>query len=122
MENIVHLQIYEFFDFYNLLQDIHFRFRKGFSTESAVRKLYDVVVRNFVKKNFLEGVFLVSSTVLDTLNRQILLHKLSYDGIDRAQCHGLGFTYQDDHITYVCVVDVEVNYIESSLKHSLVTS
>ena len=84
LENIVHHQLYKYFVFHNLLSTSHYGFRKGLGTENAVHTLSDAVVRNFDVNNFTIGIFVHLSKAFDTLDRQILLDKLSYYGIDGA--------------------------------------
>ena len=57
---------------------------KGLDTENAVHTLSDAVVRNFNGNGYTMEVFSELSKALHTLDRQILLHKLSYYGINGA--------------------------------------
>ena len=58
-----------------------FGFQVNNSTRHAFLKLTDNILRSFEKGHFKLGVFIDLSKALDTINHNILLHKLELYGI-----------------------------------------
>ena len=81
LEKIVYKRLYSFFNCFNLLSTSQFGFRKGHSTSHANSLLVDRVTAAFEKKLSTLGIFLDLSKAFDTIDHNILLHKLNHYGI-----------------------------------------
>ena len=65
----------------NLLIPHQFGFRKGHSTDYAILHIYDKIIESFSKKEHMIGIFMDLSKAFDTIDHQILIHKLNSYGI-----------------------------------------
>ena len=81
LERVIFDQLYAHFHQNNLLDSSQYGFKKKHSTELAVLKLVDRITQELDKGNTPINVFLDLSKAFDTLDHNILLHKLSYYGI-----------------------------------------
>ena len=81
MERLIYNKVFDFLVRYEILFESQFGFRKGHSTTHAtldfVRALEDAIDRN----EFAIGVFCDLSKAFDTIDHNILLHKLNHYGI-----------------------------------------
>ena len=77
-------QINEFFVKHKLLFDHQYGFRSGHSTEHAALELTDRIITNIDNKKSPLNIFLDLSKAFDTLDHNILLHKLHHYGIREA--------------------------------------
>lgn len=66
---------------HNVLYKYQFGFRSNHSTSLALVEVIDEIYEQLDKKNYVIGTFFDLSKAFDTVNHQILLHKLSYYGI-----------------------------------------
>ena len=80
-EKVIHDQLYEYFDKYNLLAEQQYGFRKQHSTEYAAVKLVDRVSKEMEIGKTPTNVYIDLSKAFDTLTFHILLFKLKYYGV-----------------------------------------
>ena len=80
-ERVIHDQMYEYFNKFNLLAEQPYRFRKQHSTEYAAVKLIDHVSREMEADKIPANVYIDLSKAFDTLTFDILLYKLKYYGV-----------------------------------------
>ena len=81
VENVIADQMNEFFVKHKLLFDHQYGFRSGHSTEHAALELTDRIITNIDNKKSPLNIFLDLSKAFDTLDHNILLHKLHHYGI-----------------------------------------
>ena len=80
-EKVIHDQLYDYFDKYNLLAEQQYGFRKQHSTEYAAVKLIDHVSKEMENGKTPTNVYIDLSKAFDTLTFDILLFKLKYYGV-----------------------------------------
>ena len=80
-EKIMYTRIYSFLCKYNCLSELQFGFRSKHSTNHALIKITDSIKEAIDKKEFACGVFIDLQKAFDTVNHEILLHKLDHYGI-----------------------------------------
>ena len=80
-EKVIHDQLYNYFDKYNLLVEQQYGFRKQHSTEYAAVKLIDHVSKEMENGKTPTNVYIDLSKSFDTLTFDILLFKLKYYGV-----------------------------------------
>ena len=80
-EKVIHDQLYDYFDKYNLLAEQQYGFRKQHSTEYAAVKLIDHVSKEMENRKTPTNVYIDLSKAFDTLTFDILLFKLKYYGV-----------------------------------------
>ena len=80
-ERLMYDRLYSFIDKHNILYKYQYGFRSGYSTNTALITLIDKLMNALDKGEFVLGVFLDFSKAFDTINIDILLHKLSKLGI-----------------------------------------
>ena len=81
LERVIFDQLYAHFHQNNLLYSSPYGFKKKHSTELAVLELVDRITQELDKGHTPINIFLDLSKAFDTLDHNILLHKLSYYGI-----------------------------------------
>ena len=74
-------RISKFIDKYDILFKNQYGFRKKHSTNLAVTELITKISQGIKNKEFTIGIFLDLSKAFDTVNHDILIHKLDYYGI-----------------------------------------
>ena len=81
LEKIIYSRLYSFFTSKGILTDSQFGFRKGHSTTHAIHHSVDIIKQAHKLKKHVIGVFIDLSKAFDTLEHNILLHKLNNSGI-----------------------------------------
>ena len=81
LEKLMHKRLYSFLMKYNILYKYQFGFRKGHSTILANIEIVDNIREHLDKGEHVLGIYLDLSKAFDTVNHEILLHKLNYYGI-----------------------------------------
>ena len=80
-ERVIHTQLYTYFDENKLLSEQQYGFREKHSTELAAVKLVDYINHEMDIGNTPEAIFIDLSKAFDTLNFDILIHKLQFYGL-----------------------------------------
>ena len=99
-EKIIYNRLYKFFTSRGILHDEQFGFRRGHSTTHALHKSVDFITKSMSDGKHVLGIFIDLSKAFDTLDHQILLHKLFNYGI-RGPAHALLTSYLNDRQQYV---------------------
>ena len=81
-ENVVFTQLYEYFDKHNLLYSSQYGFCMKHSTEMAGLELTERMLKDIDNRDTSIAIVMDLSKVFDTLDHQILLHKLKYYGVN----------------------------------------
>ena len=81
LEKIVYKRLDSFLALNKILISAQFGFRKKFSTDFAITKLLDKVINSLSKKDHIIALFMDLSKAFDTIDHNILLHKLYNYGI-----------------------------------------
>ena len=81
IERVIHNQLHEHFTKHKLYYDSQYGFRSSHSTELAALELIDKVISRLDNNEIPINIYLDLSKAFDTLDHNILLHKLSYYGI-----------------------------------------
>jgi hypothetical protein len=80
-EKAVFIQLYKYLNTNNLLYKNQYGFRTLHSTEMASLEVIDIILKKLDEKKIPLGIFLDLSKAFDTLDHNILLHKLQYYGV-----------------------------------------
>lgn len=81
LEKIIHERIYNFMVNNNLFNEFQFGFRKKCSTIDTITSFLGKLIQNIENKENTLGIYIDLSKAFDTINHNILLHKLHYLGI-----------------------------------------
>ena len=81
LEKIVYKRTIDFLNKHNILSNDQFGFREKHSTTHALLTFIDKIARSIDSSLHTIGIFLDLSKAFDTINHNILLHKLSHYGI-----------------------------------------
>ena len=82
-EKVIYQQLYAYFENSNLFFKGQYGFRKGNSTEIASLELVDIILSFMDTGDTPICIFLDLSKSFDTLNHNILLHKLKHYGLSK---------------------------------------
>ena len=110
-ECIIYDQLYAYFDNNNILSEEQYGFRTKHSTELAAVKLVDYIKNEIDAKYTPVNIYIDLSKAFDTLNFDILLHKLHYYGVT-----GVSFELIRSYLTnrkqYVKFKTLESDYMD----------
>ena len=108
LEKIMFSRVYNFIQKTEIITKSQYGFQKDKSTEDALMELHTKVIDAFENKKVAYGIFLDFAKAFDTVNHEILLHKLEHYGIrglslswfksyltDRQQCVNIDGTKSD---------------------------
>ena len=102
IEKIVCLQLFEYFTVNKILTNSQFGFRPNNSTEKAANNMLEYIYGAITNKEFCLGVYLDLTKAFDTIDREILLRKLSRYGVSDSSCQWFK-SYLSHRLQYVCV-------------------
>ena len=108
-EKTVHKQISKYFKENNLFYKSQYGFRDEHSTELASIELIDRVMNDFENKHTPLAIYMDLSKAFDTLDHQILTHKLEYYGIKGIELNWFK-SYLSDRKQFVEIDNVKSNY------------
>ncbi|MFZ2539700.1 MAG: reverse transcriptase family protein [Oscillospiraceae bacterium] len=80
-EKIIYKRLLNYLNSHNILSKNQFGFRPGVSTSMALLKLIDDLSRVMDEGEYAVGIFIDLAKAFDTVNHNILLHKLNHYGI-----------------------------------------
>ena len=110
-ERIIYDQLYAYFDNNNILSEEQYGFRTKHSTELAAVKLVDYIKNEIDAKYTPVNIYIDLSKAFDTLNFDIILHKLHYYGVT-----GVSFELIRSYLTnrkqYVKFKTLESDYMD----------
>jgi hypothetical protein len=81
LEKIMYRRLYSFLCRFRVLYEFQFGFRENHSTMLALTEIIDNVRKEIENKNIVLGVYLDLTKAFDTVDHEILLWKLEYNGI-----------------------------------------
>lgn len=87
MEKTIYIRMDNFFSKHSMPSECQFGFRKSRSTDLALLKQKETIIKAFEEKHLALGIYIDFSKAFDVLNHTILLDKLNHHGI-----RGLGAT------------------------------
>ena len=110
-ERIIHEQITDHFNRYSLLFHSQYGFRSNHSTEYAALELVDKIIAQMDNRKTPISIFLDLTKAFDTIDHNILLHKLEYYGI-KGQALDLLKSYLTNRKQYVTYGSVSSDLME----------
>ncbi len=99
-EKIIYTRLSSYFTRFGIIKDSQFGFREGYSTQMAMAKFQEDVLLNFDSGVSTCAILLDLAKAFDTVNRDILLHKLSAYGI-RGNMFNLLKSYLSNRYQYM---------------------
>jgi hypothetical protein len=99
-ERVMHNQIHDYFSQLHIYYNSQYGFRPQHSTELAALELIDRLITKLGQNETPINIYLDLSKAFDTLDHEILLHKLSYYGIRNTSLN-LFRSYLNDRYQYV---------------------
>ena len=81
-ELLTHSRMSKFIDRFQVLSNLQFGFRRASSTTAAIFKVITDILRAFNEKSYTVALFLDLKKAFDTVDRNMLIHKLSIKGLN----------------------------------------
>ena len=94
--------LHKFLETNNLIYSLQFGFRQKHSNSHALIHLTDKIREQLGKGNFASGIFVDFQKTFDTLDHQILIQKLNYNGIRGTKKNWLS-SYLENRIQFVSI-------------------
>jgi hypothetical protein len=113
LERLVFNRCVKYIEKYTILNNKQFGFRSNHSTYMAILNLIDTITKSVENNETTMGIFLDLSKAFDTIDHNILLHKLEYYGFRGIVLEWFQ-SYLNDRKQYVCF-----NSCNSSMKDIL---
>ena len=110
-ERVLFKQLYNFFNEKNLFHSSQYGFRSHHSTELAALEFLDRVMIEMDKGKIPISIFLDLSKAFDTIDHDILIHKLRHYGI-RNQALALINSYLNNRYQYVQIENVSSKFLQ----------
>ena len=101
-ELLTHSRMSKFIDRFQVLSNLQFGFRRASSTTAAIFKVITDILRAFNEKSYTVALFLDLKKAFDTVDRNILIHKLSIKGF-RGVVNSFLSSYLSNRKQYVCI-------------------
>jgi len=101
-ESLLYKPLYDFIETNGILTDSQYGFRKGRSTEMALIKIKENILRSFAEGNYVTGLFFDIRKAFDSLDHELLLVKLEHYGIRNGALKLIG-NYLSHRKQYVVV-------------------
>ena len=101
-EILTHSRMSKFIDRFQVLSNLQFGFRKASSTTAAIFKFVSDILPTFNEKSYTIALFLDLKKAFDTVDRDILIHKLSIKGF-RGVVNSFLSSYLSNREQYTCV-------------------
>ena len=111
LERLMYNRLYNFLAEHNIISKKQYGFRENYSTYMAIIDLVDNISNNIDIKKHSIGIFLDLSKAFDTIDLQILLHKLQRYGVRRIACDWFK-SYLDNRVQYVSYNTKDSDYMK----------
>ena len=105
-ERLMHDQIYNYFQINKIFFESEYAFRPNHSTEFSTLELIDRIIFEMDKNNTPLSIFMDLSKAFDTLDHQILLHKMKFYGFAN-NSFNLIASYLSNRMQYVMMNNME---------------
>ena len=104
LEKLLHATLSNFLDENNILNDLQFGFRKGYSTYMPIAHMHNEITQNLEKNHLTCTLYLDLKKAFDTVSTEILLKKLYFIGI-RGSLYDILKSYLEDRYQITKVND-----------------
>ena len=111
VEKIIYTRMYEFLESNKLIYKRQFGFRSNHSTSHALISITESIKSYLDKHNFAAGIFVDLEKAFDTVNHEILCHKLNYYGI-RGVANELSRSFLTNRKQYVSVYGFDSSQLD----------